>query len=232
MTEWDNESVSMFVEYLQTEPAIWDQNHPQHKDRSKVNAAWERLSQKTGYSVDVMKAKKTSIMATFRGHMRRKRKFMSSGAGEGEVYQPIWYLYEQLESFLGGNSSTGNTERILSAEEGESSSDQAICAAQVTRYANSKPTPVKKPQVKSNLAEPTNLMCDCGKRVCEEDIIAKTWMYKLKRMRHDQKLYAEKFINDILIEGELGNLHRDAISINHPMVIVPQPNHSPSHDYN
>ena len=40
----------------------------------------------------------------------------------------------------------------------------------------------------------------------EEDFIAKGWAIKLKRLPPDQKRFAEKMINDIIFEAEMGNL--------------------------
>ena len=40
----------------------------------------------------------------------------------------------------------------------------------------------------------------------EEDVLAKSWAYKLKRLSGDQKRFAEKIINDALFEAEMGNL--------------------------
>lgn len=48
----------------------------------------------------------------------------------------------------------------------------------------------------------------------DEDVVAKGWALKLKRMKREQRIYAEKFINDVLLEGELGTLHRHSFQVN------------------
>ncbi|XP_011292287.1 uncharacterized protein LOC101894380 [Musca domestica] len=45
------------------------------------------------------------------------------------------------------------------------------------------------------------------------DRIVETWADKLRRMDPLQQLWAEKFINDIMLEGQLGNLHRHSVQI-------------------
>lgn len=50
----------------------------------------------------------------------------------------------------------------------------------------------------------------------EESIptIAKAWGEKLQELNQQQRLFAEKAINDILFEASLGNLHRNSVKIN------------------
>jgi hypothetical protein len=52
-----------------------------------------------------------------------------------------------------------------------------------------------------------------SKRDTEEEVIAKGWTYKLKYMKPVQRRFAEKF-NDIVLEWELGTLHRSSVKIN------------------
>lgn len=44
--------------------------------------------------------------------------------------------------------------------------------------------------------------------------IARNWAFKLERMSAEQRRLAEKFINEILFEGEKGNLRRHSVIIN------------------
>ncbi|XP_073816578.1 uncharacterized protein [Musca autumnalis] len=54
------------------------------------------------------------------------------------------------------------------------------------------------------------------------DRIAETWAEKLRGMDPIQQLWAEKFINDIMLEGQLGTLHRHSVQImyDRPKTIV------------
>lgn len=40
-------------------------------------------------------------MATFRGHLRKKKASIKSAAGADDIYKPVWFAYEFMESFLG-----------------------------------------------------------------------------------------------------------------------------------
>ena len=44
----------------------------------------------------------------------------------------------------------------------------------------------------------------------EFDAIGRNVAAKLRHMRLDQRIIAEKLLNDILFEAQLGNLHRDS----------------------
>lgn len=90
-----------FIEAYQREPCIWDPAHFHHKNKKKVSDAWLRISNDLVEGVDDLKKRKESLMATFRGHLRKKKASIKSGAGEEDVYKPIWYAYDLMESFLG-----------------------------------------------------------------------------------------------------------------------------------
>lgn len=44
--------------------------------------------------------------------------------------------------------------------------------------------------------------------------IAKGWASKLKTLDSNQKIFAEKAINDVLFEAQLGTLNRNSVQIN------------------
>lgn len=110
MTDWTNEIIIEFVELYQSEPALWNPKHSCYRDKSKVNYAWNRISDIMNISVQDLKHKKNSMMATFRGHLRRKKASLQAGAGPDDVYKPVWFLYNQLESFLGNFNEYYNSE--------------------------------------------------------------------------------------------------------------------------
>lgn len=101
MADWTNEISIKFVELYKSEDILWNPKHRDYKDKSKMNDAWCRISKILNISIDDLKKKKNSIMATFRGHLRKKKASIKSGASQNDIYRPIWFLYNQMESFLG-----------------------------------------------------------------------------------------------------------------------------------
>lgn len=100
MCDWTNELTFKFLELYQNEPVIWNPKLNHHKDKKKVNDAWARISGELECSITELKKKKDSLMATFRGHLRKKKASIKSGAGANDNYKPIWFAYEYMESFL------------------------------------------------------------------------------------------------------------------------------------
>jgi len=49
----------------------------------------------------------------------------------------------------------------------------------------------------------------------DNDILAKFWALELNQLVPDQKLFAQKAINDILFEAKLKSLNRNSVQINH-----------------
>ncbi|XP_017843802.2 uncharacterized protein LOC108600627 [Drosophila busckii] len=66
-----------------------------------------------------------------------------------------------------------------------------------------------------NTDELLNMACEyLSGTYPEEESIARTWTHKLKRLPREQRLLAERFINEILFEAESNNLHRGSVQIN------------------
>lgn len=51
--------------------------------------------------------------------------------------------------------------------------------------------------------------------------LAKVWANKLKYLDPNQRLYAEKAVNDILFEAQFGTLHRNSVKINENSLTQP-----------
>ncbi|XP_071448244.1 uncharacterized protein [Hetaerina americana] len=71
------------------------------------------------------------------------------------------------------------------------------------------PPPLPQPLVEEtpeDVIKPTQFIPDD-----EFHCIARTWAIKLKRMSPMQKLFAERLVNDVLFEGELGTLSRISV---------------------
>ncbi|KAH8363831.1 uncharacterized protein LOC110189064 [Drosophila serrata] len=81
-----------------------------------------------------------------------------------------------------------------------------------------------------NTDELLNIACEyLSSTYPEEESIARTWTHKLKRLPREQRLLAERFINEILFEAESNNLNRGSVQINsfEPYVRYEEPTGGP-----
>lgn len=62
-----------------------------------------------------------------------------------------------------------------------------------------------------------SLACGCSTKANNQDSdldLAKVWTNKLKTLNSTQRIFAEKAINDVLFEAQLGTLNRNSVQIN------------------
>lgn len=50
--------------------------------------------------------------------------------------------------------------------------------------------------------------------------ITDSWAVKLERMNPQQRILCEKFVDDIMFEGQMGTLHRNSVKINTDNIIL------------
>jgi len=83
----------------------------------------------------------------------------------------------------------------------------------ISRYKKSK---AQGPISKQNelLHKACTLLESSSKPTSEIPTIAKAWGEKLLTLNSTQRTFAEKAINDILFEANMGTLHRDSVKIN------------------
>lgn len=100
------------------------------------------------------------------------------------------------------------------------SEDQNLPSAQSAKRT-------KQTQKKTQESELLSIACnylakDEKSSKAEEHYIAQVWANKLKALEPNQKLFAEKAINDILFEARLGTLQRDSVKINSSHYMSPR----------
>ncbi|KAL1450805.1 hypothetical protein WDU94_003125 [Cyamophila willieti] len=100
-SDWNNTLVFDFLELYRSEPVLWDPSDRHHKSKQKVNDAWCRVSAEMNKPVPELKGKKKCLMATFRSLLKKKKASMVPGASSDDIYEPVWFAYGFMESFLG-----------------------------------------------------------------------------------------------------------------------------------
>uniref|UniRef100_A0A8D9F6E7 MADF domain-containing protein n=1 Tax=Cacopsylla melanoneura TaxID=428564 RepID=A0A8D9F6E7_9HEMI len=116
-SDWNDNLVIDFLELYRDHPVLWDTSDRNHKLKHKVHDAWCRISATMGKPVSELKGKKKCLMATFRSLLKKKKASMVPGAGAEDIYEPVWYAYALMESFLGKMYDIDSIEDTMNTED-------------------------------------------------------------------------------------------------------------------
>ncbi|KOB67483.1 Uncharacterized protein OBRU01_14415 [Operophtera brumata] len=121
-TQWSNDRELVFLECYQAEPVLWQAQHEGHQNKNKTHDAWTRISAIMEIPVPDLKKKRDSLMSSYRTYRKKVKDSIHSGASTDEVYKPIWFAYETMDSFLGEGvacNKTINSEQSANNETNE-----------------------------------------------------------------------------------------------------------------
>ncbi|KAH9629152.1 hypothetical protein HF086_011775 [Spodoptera exigua] len=92
---WDNNTVLKFLELYQVNSCIWDPQNESHKNRQRVNDAWNNIKENLGVPCTVpdLKKQKESLMSAYRSYKTKIKKSERSGSGANDIYQPTWFAF-------------------------------------------------------------------------------------------------------------------------------------------
>lgn len=97
---------------------IWDPKNPRHKTRSHVIHAWNCIKRDLSVEITVeqLKKKKESLMATYRLLKRKMAESAKSGAATGNLYKPSWFAFSIMDKFLSETLKNSTTSNTINAE--------------------------------------------------------------------------------------------------------------------
>ncbi|XP_047505781.1 uncharacterized protein LOC125050180 isoform X1 [Pieris napi] len=255
MAEKDNTKVKereFIVECIQLYrelSSLWNVKSKEYHDRDKKKADYETLLSKykemfPEASKDDVKKKFNSLRTNYRKELKKHLQSMKSGSGTDDIYQPtLWYFNEmfflqdqETASDLQSSMDTQSTIRSPGGESEHSNLDtnytqensSTIEADQVTTTSYAVPkTKYKKLKRKSD----DELMQLAVNRLRQKPDEYENWAAScaadLKKMEPTQQIFAKSAIAAIIMEGQLGLLHRNSVKINTPTVtITPSPTYT------
>ncbi|XP_041987007.1 uncharacterized protein LOC121738824 isoform X1 [Aricia agestis] len=117
---WDNKLEMEFLKHYFTENILWNQKNPYYRDRHQNYLAWDRISNAMNMDIEELKKKKDSLLSSYRLYRNKVKKSLINGSGA--VYQPIWFAFSYMDSFL----SKGQTE-VKQLDVGDEDSDDPLC---------------------------------------------------------------------------------------------------------
>lgn len=98
--EWNNESILHFLQLYKTHPCIWNSKHKLNRNRDAVSDAWAEIQRdmKVTCTIAQLKKKKESLMSAYRAYKTKIHN--STSVIGGSVYQPSWFAFGIMDSFL------------------------------------------------------------------------------------------------------------------------------------
>ncbi|XP_014271404.1 uncharacterized protein [Halyomorpha halys] len=207
--DWSNEVIFEFLNLYEREPVIWNPLNSGHKDRHKIYDAWKRIQESMSVecSLNDLKKKKETLMASYRKIAQKVKKYSQIGPGIKEEYKPEWFAYEKMASFL---------HNIYIPREGKTSDEPPSQQETWTPPIIEQPTPPPLKKLKQSPKDTAEELLGLAteylnKPESEWEVMAKGWALKLSKLATDQRLFAEKIINDTLFEAQMGTLTRNGV---------------------
>ncbi|XP_018374758.1 PREDICTED: uncharacterized protein LOC108768719 [Trachymyrmex cornetzi] len=208
-------------------PALWDIKSKDYHNRQKKNAAYAILINK--YREKYPNATRKHIIRKFsvlRTSFRKELKRINDAKRNGtDVKKPTLWYFEEMRFLQEIQNSRSTMNQFKKTEENnsmtqiykENENQKEMKKDNTCQIVKEKIT--IKEREKNAQDELTGFACECLKsKENEYDKIAKVWAIELPKMSREQQIYAKKAINDILFEGQLGNLHWNSVQID-PLII-------------
>ncbi|XP_011063545.1 PREDICTED: uncharacterized protein LOC105151506 isoform X2 [Acromyrmex echinatior] len=225
--EWPNDKALLFINEIESLPILWDSSDPYYKISRKKNETWENLANKFCTTILDVKKKWLSLQASYR---RERIKMIDSAKGTEKKVLSKWFAYRAM-TFLGdhykprGIRDTSETSETCQQEESSDLKDQE----------GINETDITCPKIEATLHEPERSVRLCNtslrrkhlkmfyspelKKECQRDENETYGEYvalTLKKLDNYSRIMAKHYINEILIEAELGK-YKDSIPQRSPI---------------
>ncbi|CAG4913747.1 unnamed protein product [Colias eurytheme] len=211
------------IRFYRELPSLWNMKSKEYHDRKKKSIAYDMLVNKfreryPNATKEDVKRKINSLRTCYRKELRKHLHSLKTG---DDVYEPTLYYYNEMR-FLEEQESTSESSsmdlecRNISMDIEEN--DKYECSTSAVNITQGSPlfSNQKKKAVKlQKLEQLMDLACQHLKDKSDD---YKHWAMAcaadLKKMEPTQQIFAKKAIAEILMEGQLGLLHRNSVKIN------------------
>ncbi|XP_023294757.2 uncharacterized protein LOC111677794 [Lucilia cuprina] len=192
-----------FIDVYRNLPALWQTKCKEYYNKKEKDLQYKILLQKYR-ELDPKAEKKdvamkiNSLRTAYRKELKRIEKLEELGTNSVGETESNLFFFEALDFIR--ESLKPNVSQMIAGDGDENEVENNI----------------KRKKRKADPAE--ELMILAAKRLSQPpdecDKIIESWAVKFKNMSPKQRLYADKFINEILFEGQLGMLHRNSMILN------------------
>lgn len=198
----EKEFVYLLISLYRDLPALWKVESKDYRNKKKRRLAIKKMldvlqTVKPDFDEEKLKKKINVLRTNFNKEHKKIEKIRKSGAYGDDIIEPtLWYYSDFL---------------FIKDQPGMSDTDSFT-----HRSPSQSPVPVKRIKAASDSKEKvldvvTRYLKDFKKPESEMEIVARGWASKLNRIAPDQRCFAEKIINDIIFEAEMGTLTRERV---------------------
>ncbi|XP_037820473.1 uncharacterized protein LOC119609672 [Lucilia sericata] len=193
-----------FIEVYRSLPALWQIKSKEYYNKKEKDLQYKILLKK--YRELEPKAEKkdvamkiNSLRTAYRKELKRIEKLEELGTSDNGQTESNLFFFEALDFIR--ESLKPNASQTIAGD-----GDENEVENNAKRKKRKKPDPAEELMILAakRLSQPPD---ECDK-------IIESWAVKFKNMSPTQRLYADKFINEILFEGQLGMLHRNSMMLN------------------
>ncbi|XP_039967408.1 uncharacterized protein LOC126762759 [Bactrocera neohumeralis] len=188
-------------------PALWDAKSPEYRKKDKKNEAYEILVRKFREKyTNINRKDVTKKINTLRTNFRKEVKRLSQ---ERRDVSKLWYFDDM--KFLIDHIEMKEENFHIVYEDGEPLNIEIIDESSTLPDKS-----IKLNKSEYGMQSSAANISHTGSLGEYELKLAETWAMELQKMTPEQQIYAKKAINDIIYEGQLGNLYRDCVQIYPP----------------
>ncbi|XP_043277901.1 uncharacterized protein [Venturia canescens] len=221
------------IELYRDLPALWQIKNKLYRDRDQKNMAYDLLLTKykemfPQATKEDLKKKFNSLRTNYRKELKKYLNSMKSGGSTDLLYKPtLWYFQEM--NFLQDQKLPLDSESFMDtiaiADGNEDNEEQGSeTQSSINDIQDSKPSRIlthtknthasKRPKKSEQLI---NLAYERLSEVKDEyHYWGMAWAAEFRKMERTQQYFAKKAIGEIILEGQLGLLHRDSVQIKKP----------------
>ncbi|XP_037297007.1 uncharacterized protein LOC119190067 [Manduca sexta] len=234
----DQLNLKEFILLFESQPEIWDVSHEHFTNKVKRAQAYQKLLVvfkriKPHATTDDVRKKINSLRSNYRKELRKTLVSQRSGAETDHVYKPRSWVFHML-NFLRKTDQRIRQNQLSSYDEFQDGDGHNSQASGSVYFSSLNYIPPAKREKKLFLTEQTEPFEEIDITLPSQseksrqgikqnlNLTALYWTQKLEKMDSLQRIYAEKAINNILFEAEMGMLRRNSVQINVTTSVGPQ----------
>ncbi|XP_076034492.1 uncharacterized protein LOC143021096 isoform X1 [Oratosquilla oratoria] len=232
-TSADKEFWTEFIELYKEHPCLWKVKSKDYTDKGKRNCAYDVLVAKLrekerSATRDTVARKINNLRSSYRKELKKVKTSKKSGAAAENVYIPaLWYFdllhfikdHGMVRSsvFDINEESTSHPDLVLPSTDDEMGGFPQSPVSDIPPEQHHPPRRMKAPRQTGPNPNPDTILSLIEKRLRtsrqedEFDIYGKIVATKLRKLPGNMQIYAEKLINDILFQAQIGTLNTDVL---------------------